>query len=77
MEIHLSLKEASDLPDKSSYIFQGSKGWLQRYQSYYDLVNRKVKGEAASAHKDTAAHYPGEFARIISDGGYLNCRVFN
>ena len=65
-----AVKENLDLKTEKEkkQTFKASKGWFHRFQKRRGFRSINLKGEAASAK---------EFNKIMSDGNYLPCQVWN
>ena len=57
--------------------FTASKGWFQRFRNRFNLHNRGVYGEAASADEDSAKVFIEELDKLIEEGGYRPEQIFN
>ena len=78
--IYTALLDRSDMDAASKEQlcnFHASRGWLQKFMKRYDLANKVVSGESASADKEAAQKYPAEFRQVVTEGGYQPCQVFN
>ena len=78
--VHTALMDRSDMDAAAKEQFSNfhaSRGWLQNFIKRYDLSNKVVSGESASADKEAAERYPAEFRKVVTDGGYQPCQVFN
>eukprot|EP00106_Octopus_bimaculoides_P000793 XP_014768235.1 PREDICTED: tigger transposable element-derived protein 1-like [Octopus bimaculoides] len=76
-QIYKSLVELSDVVDKDKYTFQGSRGWVQKFIKRYNLASKLVPGDATSDDTETTRRYLEEFYKMMNEGGYLPCQVFN
>ena len=57
--------------------FTASHGWFQRFRRRFNLHNRSISGEAASADTEAAEKFIDELDKIIEEGGYLPEQIFN
>lgn len=73
--LYAHFKEPGDEPTDGK--FQASEGWFNKFKMRQLLHNIKIVGEAASADVAAATRYPGEFLKLITDGGYRPEQVFN
>lgn len=61
----------------STETFTASNGWFQRFSRRFNLHNRSVSGEAASADVEAAEKFVDQFDTIIEQGGYCPEQIFN
>lgn len=61
----------------STETFTASNGWFQRVSQRFNLHNRSVSGEAASADVEAAEKFVDQFDKIIEQGGYCPEQIFN
>ncbi|XP_018419693.1 PREDICTED: tigger transposable element-derived protein 1-like [Nanorana parkeri] len=72
----LSIFKTLKAGEESTETFTASHGWFQKFCHRFNLHNRSVSGEAASA--DVAAEtFLDQFDKIIEKGGYCPEQIFN
>ncbi|OMJ28469.1 Tigger transposable element-derived protein 1 [Smittium culicis] len=75
IKIFQDIKEA--FPSYENITFSASSGWFENFKRREGLHNIKFTGEAASGDHVAARDFPNELNRIIKEGEYLPCQIFN
>ena len=63
--------------EESTETFTASHGWFQRFRRRFNLHNRSISGEAASADVEAAEKFVDQFEEIIEKGSYSPEQIFN
>ncbi|XP_059583233.1 tigger transposable element-derived protein 1-like [Alligator mississippiensis] len=71
------VKEAAREGEESTETFTASRGWFQRFRWRFNLHNRSISGEAASADVEAAEKFVDQFDEIIEKGSYRLEQIFN
>ncbi|OMJ29060.1 hypothetical protein AYI69_g1446 [Smittium culicis] len=75
LSISKDIKEAS--PNEENIAFSSSSVWYENFKRRIGLNNIKFTGEAAIGDLKAEGDFSNELSRIIKDGDYLPCLVFN
>ncbi|XP_059583646.1 tigger transposable element-derived protein 1-like [Alligator mississippiensis] len=62
---------------ESTETFTASRGWFQWFRRRFNVHNRSISGEAASADVEAAEKIVDQFDEIIEKGGYRPEQIFN
>ncbi|OMJ16357.1 Tigger transposable element-derived protein 1 [Smittium culicis] len=74
-KIFQDIKEAFRSEENITY--SSSSGWFENFKRREGLHNIKFAGEAASGDNVASSDFPNELNRIIKEGDYLPCQIFN
>jgi len=67
----------SDVGTSGPSLFQGSRGWFDRFKKHYGLHNIKLIVERASADQKTAETSPAQLVKLTQEKWYLPEKVLN
>ncbi|XP_059580411.1 tigger transposable element-derived protein 1-like [Alligator mississippiensis] len=63
--------------EESTETFTASHGWFQWFRRRFNVHNRNISSEAASADVEAAEKFVDQFDEIIEKGGYRPEQIFN